>query len=70
MKTINSLLFAAVSVLCIGVGAAIAQQSEVNASGADNLYWSQAGSSDVDAARARAHVLPVNRGYGTVANPR
>ena len=78
MKTTKSLLFAAVSVLSIGVGTAMAQ-SEVSASDADILYWKhktmtvqprlEAGSSDVTGVRSSTHNLPFNGDYGNLGNP-
>jgi hypothetical protein len=79
MKTTTTLILAGRLFMALGVGTAIAQ-SEISA-GAGNFIdghqaapmiiksQDQAGSSDADAVRSGAHVLPFNGDYGNLANP-
>lgn len=81
MKTMKSLMLAAMAVVSLGVGTAMAQEGGalspdfygvVKTPGQSQqavIPAVQAGSSDVDMPRSGAHFLPFNGNYGTLANP-
>jgi hypothetical protein len=81
MNTTKTLALAALAALSLGIGSAMAQEGgsmPVNFYGVVNAPTAshkvadpriQAGSSDVDAVRSGAHVLPFNRDHGDLANP-
>jgi hypothetical protein len=81
MKTMKSLMLAGLTVVSLGVGAAMAQEGGalspdfygVVKTPALSHQWAspavQAGSSDVDMPRSGAHVLPFSGNFTTLANP-
>ena len=80
MNTTKTLTLAALTALSLGIGSAMAQEGGsmpaefygvVNAPTGSNKVATpriQAGSSDVNVVRSRAHVVPFNGDYGDLAN--